>query len=55
LRSERRPGVRVIYLNCRACAGDWLSTEDVDDEIMERWALELKKKEQCVDRGPKGQ
>jgi hypothetical protein len=34
LRSERRPGACVLYLSCRACSGDWLSAEDINDEVL---------------------
>jgi len=30
-RSERRIGVKVVYLICRSCGGDWLETEDVPE------------------------
>jgi hypothetical protein len=43
LRSERRPGACVLHLSCRTCSGDWLSTEDVDEKVFERWMSELKK------------
>ena len=45
LRSERRPGIRVIYLCCGACSGDWLSNEDIDDEMSERPPEKLEKKD----------
>ena len=48
-RSERRPGVCVLHLICRACSSDWLTTEDTD-EFMEPSRSDVKKRATTDDR-----